>query len=429
MSAEFNPCIPSAELREVSKNVYEWKRDSACTVVFKKNLLSEQKLASELAVLKRLNHPNIVRVLGRPSDEVALLMEYAGNQTLGDILQKEPLTLNHRYQLALQAAHALCYVHSLQPPVIHRDIKGLNMMVDRAYVLYLIDFGISREQQSTQGKTTTVMGTAAWMAPEQLDDSKLTVKADVYGFGGVLIELFTTPYVTPWMALHGSMFRICKAVACDKQTPPELQKIFDSGIQALAADCLQHDPQQRPTMQVVLQRLLASQASLSAADKTGAQVQHQALPPPPQPQVAADAEQGLDVEQCVEVCEEKEEESDSEQEESEDEALSVSVRTPVSTCTIPSAGRSYGAGPHRFTQPMNGIKHMCIMWDNKANKCKSRGFELASNLAKHITNTHHDVFFCVWGCDGRYECRGKRDLLNHVKELHPAHVCFLNFAL
>jgi serine/threonine protein kinase len=190
------------------------------------------KFEDEVCILLKMNNHHVVKVIEvvQTADELAFWMEDGGNQNLLELLQARGGRGDDgtfRWYVGLQLADALVYLHAQQPPVIHRDLKSLNVLVDSASLeAKVCDFGISKEQYDTKGSTqTTVAGTPSWMAPEQVrheasgwcsesvshhflcpvllhspqfGNNKLTTAADVWSFGCMLVELFTRPSTPPF---------------------------------------------------------------------------------------------------------------------------------------------------------------------------------------------------------------------------------------
>jgi serine/threonine protein kinase len=146
------------------------------------------RFEQESALMTRLQHRNIARVLGTGRDDALNLsyfvMEYIQGRTLKQyVYEKGLLPLPEVLEIARQVASALDYAHNQTPPVIHRDIKPTNIMIEdhtgRAVVL---DFGIAKELDDGEGmrtKTGVMMGTWKYCSPEQLRHEPLSGSADV----------------------------------------------------------------------------------------------------------------------------------------------------------------------------------------------------------------------------------------------------------
>ncbi len=164
------------------------------------NPITIGRFEQEALVLTRLRHRNIVRVLGSGRDEalglIYIVMEYIQGKTLKEYLQERgPLPLPELLNIACQVASALAYAHTQSPPVIHRDIKPTNIMIeDFSGRVVLLDFGIAKELDETsesQTRTGFMLGTWKYSSPEQLRHEPLTGSADVYSLGMVIYEMYT----------------------------------------------------------------------------------------------------------------------------------------------------------------------------------------------------------------------------------------------
>jgi serine/threonine protein kinase len=169
--------------------------------------LQEKEIAfdSELALLSRLHHKHLLGLIGfcEENDERLLVYEYMSNWSLHDHLhskentEKSSSILNSwkmRIKIALDAARGIEYLHNYAvPPIIHRDIKSSNILLDANWTAKVSDFGLSlMEPESDQEfMSTRAAGTVGYIDPEYYVLNVLTAKSDVYGLGVVLLELLT----------------------------------------------------------------------------------------------------------------------------------------------------------------------------------------------------------------------------------------------
>ncbi|KDP45677.1 hypothetical protein JCGZ_17284 [Jatropha curcas] len=168
------------------------------------SLQGEKEFLTEIELLSRLHHRNLVSLTGYCDEEgeQMLVYEFMPNGTLRDHLSaksKEPLSFAMRLRIALGSAKGISYLHTeANPPIFHRDIKASNILLDSSFNAKVADFGLSRlaPVPDTEGSvpahvSTVVKGTPGYLDPEYFLTHKLTDKSDVYSLGVVFLELLT----------------------------------------------------------------------------------------------------------------------------------------------------------------------------------------------------------------------------------------------
>lgn len=151
-----------------------------------------RRFAQEARALARLKHPSIVRLLGtgHVDGHAYLVMERVDGVSLARQLRRGPLSSARVADLGAQVADALAYAHALG--IVHRDVKPSNILLGSDGRARLGDFGVARLlDDATLTLAGTTVGTAAYMAPEQLDDNVVGAGADVWSLGAVLVEALT----------------------------------------------------------------------------------------------------------------------------------------------------------------------------------------------------------------------------------------------
>jgi eukaryotic-like serine/threonine-protein kinase len=201
---------------------------------FKQRFLREARLAA------RLSHPNIVAVydVGEDVGLPFIAMEYVDGETLAELLlRRGRLEPDEAVALVLQACAGLETAH--KAGLVHRDVKPQNLLVTPGGRLKIADFGIARSLDGTElTQAGTVLGTAAYLAPEQAAGETVTAAADVYSLGAVLYELLTgrPPYVADSLAELAARQQKGKVTPVRELAPDVPAATEDAVMHALARD-------------------------------------------------------------------------------------------------------------------------------------------------------------------------------------------------
>ncbi|KAJ4916086.1 Protein kinase superfamily protein [Raphanus sativus] len=213
-----------------------------------------EEFRSEVRMMRRLRHPNIVLFMGavtRPPN-LSIVTEFLPRGSLYRLLHRPNNQLDERKRLrmALDAARGMNYLHSCNPVIVHRDLKSPNLLVDKNWVVKVCDFGLSRMKLSTYLSSKSTAGTAEWMAPEVLRNEPADEKCDVYSYGVILWELFTLQQ--PWGKMNP--MQVVGAVGFQHRRL-EIPESVDPRIADIISKCWQTDPRLRPSFAEIMNSL------------------------------------------------------------------------------------------------------------------------------------------------------------------------------
>ncbi|XP_057534330.1 serine/threonine-protein kinase CTR1-like [Amaranthus tricolor] len=210
----------------------------------------------EVAIMKRLRHPNIVLFMGAVTEppNLAIVTEYLCRGSLYRLLHKsggrEVLDERRRLSMAYDVAKGMNYLHKRNPPIVHRDLKSPNLLVDKKYTVKVCDFGLSRLKANTFLSSKSAAGTPEWMAPEVLRDEPSNEKSDVYSFGVILWELATLQQ--PWSSLNPA--QVVAAVGF-KRMRLEIPRDVNPQVAAIIEACWENEPWKRPSFANIMDSL------------------------------------------------------------------------------------------------------------------------------------------------------------------------------
>ncbi|WVZ73408.1 hypothetical protein U9M48_021718 [Paspalum notatum var. saurae] len=228
---------------------------------------------AEVVYLGMLSHPHLVKLIGYAcQDEQRMLVyEYMARGSLEHHLFKNLLSTLPwctRLKIAVGAAKGLAFLHEADTPVIYRDFKASNILLDSDYTAKLSDFGLAKEgpQGDDTHVTTRVMGTHGYAAPEYILTGHLTAKSDVYSFGVVLLELLTGRRSVD-KRRRGREQHLVDWARPYLRHPERLHRVMDPALDGqysakaahkaamVAYHCLHSVPKSRPTMRDVVDAL------------------------------------------------------------------------------------------------------------------------------------------------------------------------------
>jgi tRNA A-37 threonylcarbamoyl transferase component Bud32 len=201
---------------------------------------------SEVRIMRRLRHPNIVLFMGavtRPPN-LSIVSEYLPRGSLYKILHRPSCQIDEkrRIKMAIDVAKGMNCLHSSVPTIVHRDLKSPNLLVDNNWNVKVCDFGLSRLKHSTFLSSKSTAGTPEWMAPEVLRNEQSNEKCDVYSFGVILWELATLRM--PWSGMNP--MQVVGAVGFQDRRL-DIPKEIDPLVARIIWECWQKDPNLRPS--------------------------------------------------------------------------------------------------------------------------------------------------------------------------------------
>ncbi|KAK1297754.1 Protein STRUBBELIG-RECEPTOR FAMILY 8 [Acorus calamus] len=240
------------------------------------SLQEEDNFLEAVSNMSRLRHPNITTLLGYCVEhgQRLLIYEYISNGTLHDMLHyaddnSERLSWNARVKIALGTARAIEYLHEVcLPPVVHRNFKSANILLDEDLTPHLSDCGLAALTPNTERQVSTQMvGSFGYSAPEFAMSGLYTVRSDVYSFGVVMLELLTgrKPLDSSRTRSEQSLVgwatpQLHDIDALAKMVDPALKGMYPAKSLSRFADiialCVQSEPEFRPPMSEVVQALV-----------------------------------------------------------------------------------------------------------------------------------------------------------------------------
>ncbi|KAK8280232.1 hypothetical protein V6Z12_D09G162300 [Gossypium hirsutum] len=237
----------------------EWNgSDVAVKILMEQDLNAERfkEFLREVAIMKCLRHPNIVLFMGAVTQppNLSIVTEYLSRGSLYRLLHKpgvrEMLDERRRLSMAYDVANGMNYLHRRSPPIVHRDLKSPNLLVDKKYTVKVCDFGLSRLKANTFLSAKSAAGTPEWMAPEVLRDEPSNEKSDIYSFGVILWELATLQQ--PWCNLNPP--QVVAAVGFKGQRL-EIPHDLNPQVAAIIEDCWANEPWKRPSFSNIMDQL------------------------------------------------------------------------------------------------------------------------------------------------------------------------------
>ncbi|KAL5822642.1 hypothetical protein ACOSQ4_020542 [Xanthoceras sorbifolium] len=249
--------------------------DVAVKMLSESSVQGFEQYEAEVKLLMRVHHRNLVSLVGYcdEGNKLALVYEYMANGNLqehlaGSYSSTSILSWEGRLRIAVEAAQGLEYLHNgCKPPIIHRDVKCANILLNEKFKAKLADFGLSKSfaGEDNTHVSTVVAGTPGYLDPSYYVSNRLTEKSDVYSFGVVLLEIITCKppiaRINEYEKIHLGQWVDSLLAQGDIRNvvDPSLQGDFDINsvwkAVEVAMACLSANAKKRPTMNVVVMEL------------------------------------------------------------------------------------------------------------------------------------------------------------------------------
>nr|XP_043610169.1 serine/threonine-protein kinase-like protein At3g51990 [Erigeron canadensis] len=231
----------------------------------------ESEVENEIDILSKLHSPRLVNLVGftkTPFNNRLLVVEFMCNGTLYDTLHGgagPPPNWGRRIRLAVQTAKAIETLHSAVPPVIHRDIKSANVLIDRNMNARLGDFGLALRCHVDDFRllSTPPAGTMGYLDPGYVTPDNLSTKTDVFSFGILLLEIisgrkaidvsYSPPSIVDWaipLIRRGKLLSVF-----DPRIPPPKDPMVRKQLVVIAAKCVRSCRERRPSMSEIVESL------------------------------------------------------------------------------------------------------------------------------------------------------------------------------
>ena len=250
-----------------------WNDQTVAVKILRSDEIMEEKLAvfkefrKEVSIMSELKHQNLVELKGFSvsGGKPAMIMEFMKHGDLYSIIKpKSPgpitrLPLQISLNLATDIAKGIEFLHSLTPPILHRDLKPPNILItkeegDQNYTAKVADFGLSAKQYLSNLKERAVE-TPIWVAPEILKKEPYTTKSDVYSYAIILYEIFERK-----LPFENVEFRFLneleeQIIKGSRSDITQLNRVYPE-IASLIEDCWNGDPYRRPNFSEIINRLI-----------------------------------------------------------------------------------------------------------------------------------------------------------------------------
>ncbi len=255
----------------------------------------KSRLAQEARAASALNHPNIITIYdigsdGPENDRIDFIaMEFVQGKTLDRLIGRKGLKLSEALKYAIQIADAIAAAHA--NGIVHRDLKPANLMVTDQGLVKVLDFGLAKVPEPAKAdafaatesvhlapealtESGTILGTVAYMSPEQAEGKKVDARSDIFSFGSVLYEMVTGS--RPFTG-DSKLSILATILQRDQRPAADVARGIPRELDRIIARCLRKDPSQRwqsmSDLKLALEDLLADVESDRLAFTSGAPAQ------------------------------------------------------------------------------------------------------------------------------------------------------------
>ncbi len=236
---------------EVKRGI--WRKENVAVKFLKEDMHVQEDILKtfieECNMLKNLRHPNILLFMGAGTKGPSyfIVTEFCDSGNLFELLHhysNYELSWEERRRIALEIARGMNYLHSFQPPIVHRDLKSMNVLLDKNLQVKIADFGSSKFLDVSMSKQK---GTFQWMAPEVIRTNTYTEKADVFSYGIILNEIAMRK--PPYYGIDKK--EVAKNVASKNDYRPSI-KNCPKEFADLMVKCWDFYPSKRPTFSQII---------------------------------------------------------------------------------------------------------------------------------------------------------------------------------
>eukprot|EP00002_Diphylleia_rotans_P037715 TRINITY_DN8454_c1_g1_i4.p1 TRINITY_DN8454_c1_g1~~TRINITY_DN8454_c1_g1_i4.p1 ORF type:complete len:1525 (+),score=272.84 TRINITY_DN8454_c1_g1_i4:1596-6170(+) len=249
---EFGEAIGAGSFGEVYRGI--WRGADVAIKKFYNQLLGAdvvEEFSQEIGIMVQLRHPNILLYMGACVEEpnYAIISEYMSRGTIYEEIHREPdISMEMKMKFFRDTLKGMIYLHSSNPPIIHRDLKSTNLLLDENWGVKISDFGLST-MKKVDGRNWG--GSLAWLAPEVILQQTYSEKSDVYAFAVIMWEILTQGY--PYEELDSSHEIV--SFVCQQQKRMKLPQLCTKEIRDAVENAWAQNPDHRPSFATLYEGL------------------------------------------------------------------------------------------------------------------------------------------------------------------------------